>query len=194
VGDELGGLLCDEERERAERLLGERDRWRWIGCRGVLRALLARYLGLDPRVLEFSLGEHGKPMLATAGAKLLHFNLSHSGDLALYAVSGERAVGIDVEVTRRQVDELAIAARVLGEAEAARLGAIDPETRTREFLRAWVAHEAAVKCRGTGLGRRSEDSPAAGLWTAELDVGPGAAAAVVAEERPSELCLWEWRG
>src|ERR1700677_2321547 len=56
VDDELGELLCEQELARAERLLSHSDRVRWTRCRGVLRALLARYLGLDPRALEFSLG------------------------------------------------------------------------------------------------------------------------------------------
>ena len=194
VDDELGQLLSKEERARAERLLSQGARERWVRCRGVLRALLGRYLQLDPRDLEFSLGEHGKPTLDTPGAGPLQFNLSHSGEIALYAVSDAGTVGIDVETARRRVDELGVAARVLGDAEAARLGDLDPETRIGEFLRAWVLHEAAIKCRGAGLGRPSEGSPAREQWTAELVVGPGAAAAVVAERRPSQLDLWEWSG
>jgi len=194
VPDELGQLLNAEERARAERLLSERHRLLWVRSRAVLRALLARYLSLDPAVLELSLGEHGKPMLDSGGAAPIQFNLSHSGEIALYAVSAERAVGIDVEVERRAIDELRVAAGVLGSAETERLAALDPETRTREFLRAWVAHEAAVKCRGGGLGRPSRGSPVTELWTAELDVGPRAAAAVVVEGGPCELRLWEWSG
>ena len=194
VPDELGALLDARERARAERLLNERHRLLWLRSRAVLRTLLARYLRLDPAVLELSLGEHGKPMLDTGGAVPIQFNLSHSGEIALYAFSAARAVGIDVEVERRAIDELGVAASVLGSAEAERLAALDPETRTREFLRAWVAHEAAVKCRGGGLGRPSGGSPGAELWTAELDVGPRAAAAVVVEGGPRELRLWEWSG
>jgi 4'-phosphopantetheinyl transferase len=194
VNDELGLLLGEQESARAERLLSDAARLRWTRCRGVLRALLGRYAGLDPRALEFSLGEHGKPMLDTPAAEPIQFNLSHSGDLALYAVSGAAAVGIDVETSRRHVDELGIAARVLGDAAAERLRALDPEARTREFLRAWVAHEAAVKCRGSGIGRGSGEPAAAGLWTAELDVGPGAAAAVAVDDVSTELRLWEWWG
>jgi 4'-phosphopantetheinyl transferase len=194
VDDELGELLCEQERARGERLLSDSDRVRWRRCRGVLRALLARYLGLDPRALQFSFGEHGKPMLRTAGPTTLQFNLSHSGELALYAVSRAGAVGIDVEASRHPLDEIGIAARVLGEAEAQRLWALDPETRSHEFLRSWVAHEAAIKCRGGALARTSDASPPRDQWTAELDMGSNAAAAVVAEQRPSELELWEWSG
>ena len=194
MDDELGQLLSKEERARAERLLSHGARERWMRCRGVLRALLGRYLQLDPRALEFSLGEHGKPTLDTPGAGTLQFNLSHSGEIALYAVSDAGAVGVDVETRRRRLDELGIATRVLGDAEAARLGDLDPETRTGEFLRAWVLHEAAIKCRGAGLGRPSTGARLSEPWTAELEVGPQAAAAVVVEGRPAELELWEWSG
>ena len=52
--------------------------------------------------------------------------MSHSGRLALYAFSDAGAVGVDVEVARRPIDELAIAARTLGATEAQRLEALDP--------------------------------------------------------------------
>lgn len=207
VADGLGDLLCADERARAERLLSERERRLWIRSRGVLRALLARYLCLDPHTLRFILEEHGKPRLDTTATRAiggsrvagppsgradLRFNLSHSGGIALFAVSLGRAVGIDLEVVRRPIDEVAIAARVLGRVQAERLSALDPQTRRREFLRAWVTHEAAVKCSGTGFAGPVERADQ--TWTVELDIGPRGAAAVSAEQGPYELCLWQWSG
>ena len=198
VGNGLAELLNEDELVRAARIAIDHDRDRWARSRGVLRALLGRYLDRDPRELRFILGRDGKPALRddVAAAVDLRFNLSHSGTLALYAVSARREVGVDVEVTRRQIDEVAVAARVLGRDQARQLARLDldPEARTREFLRAWVTHEAAVKCRGTGLATPSQGPPAAELWTAELDVGPQAAAAVAVDAAgPCELCCWEWR-
>jgi len=170
AGDELADLLCAEERERAARIVRERDRVLWARARGILRVLLARYLDRDPRALRFVLGPHGKPVLSSEGPAPvveLRFNLSHSGPLALYAVSTGREVGVDIECTR--------------------------ERYTAEFLRAWVAHEAAVKCRGTGLATPAQDSPVAEPWMAELDVGSGAAAAVAVAGGHCELRCWEWR-
>jgi 4'-phosphopantetheinyl transferase len=192
-GDELETLLRADERERARQIRSPRDRRRWTRSRGVLRALLARYLGGDPRALRFVSSEHGKPMLAGAEPETdLRFNLSHSGALALYAVTAGHSVGIDVEVPRRQIDELAVAERVLGHEQAGRLAALDPQTRARAFLRAWVAHEAAVKCRGLGLGVPLEGA-AGDLWSTELDVGPPAAAAVAREGGRCRLRCWEWQ-
>jgi 4'-phosphopantetheinyl transferase len=194
--DGLEDLLNQDERERAARIVRACDRIRWARSRGVLRALLGRYLDRDPRQLAFVLGPQGKPALraGTEPDADLRFNLSHSGALVLYAVAVGREVGIDVEVARRQVDEVAIAARVLGHDQARRLARLDPEARTREFLRAWVTHEATVKCRGAGLATPSQGSFANELWTAQLDVGPQAAAAVAVDGGRCELALWEWSG
>ena len=201
VEDGLVDLLDADELARADRIVHARDRTRWARSRGVLRALLGRYLERDPRELRFVLGPHGKPALSGGEINTdldLRFNLSHSGGLALIAVSAGREVGVDLEIAgRRVLDEPAIAARILGRAPAARLAELDPRTREREFMRAWVSHEAAVKCRGTGLSAGLEAHPPSAqteLWTAELDVGPETAAAVAIEGGRCELRRWEWRG
>jgi len=187
-------LLCEHERERAARLLGDRHRVLWRRSRGVLRALLGRYLEADPIALRFVEDERGKPTLAELAT--VSFNLSHSGALAAYAFCADAAVGVDVERDRRALDEIAIAARVLGDATAARLRALaDPRARRREFLRAWTRYEAELKCLGMGIGAGAgaADSPTAGLWVAELDLGPQAAGAVACAREPRMLRRWAWR-
>ena len=64
IGDRPEQLLCDEELARAVRIVPARKRALWARSRGVLRALLGRYLDRDPRTLRFALGPHGKPALA----------------------------------------------------------------------------------------------------------------------------------
>jgi 4'-phosphopantetheinyl transferase len=178
IEDNLENLLGADERARAERIVPARKRVLWARSRGVLRALLGRYLERDPRTLRFALGPHGKPALAHDGADEgdLRFNLSHSGDLALVAVSAGREIGVDIERARPRY--------------------------TAEFLRTWVAREAAVKCRGLGLGievaapgnSTSAIATRGDLWTAELDVGPDFAAAIAVEGGRCQLHRWDWRG
>jgi 4'-phosphopantetheinyl transferase len=135
------------------------------------------------------LGARGKPALATAPKRTrLEFNLSHSGDLALFAFA-RSPVGVDVEVARPGVDVIALAGRVFGPEQVERLKSLGLPEREREFLRAWVRHEAVLKCRGAGIGTPADER---GLWLAELDVGSEAAAAVALEGVPEELCLWDW--
>ena len=196
IEDDLEGLLRADELARAARIVHPRKRVLWARSRGVLRALLGRYLDRDPLDLRFVLGPHGKPALSldSGPTEDLRFNLSHSGCLALVAVTAGRTVGIDVEVAvRRRVDELAVAARVLGDGQARRLAVFDSQARARAFLRAWVAHEATVKCLGLGLATPLEGAPPADLWTEPVDVGPRAAAAVAVEGGPCELRYRDWR-
>jgi 4'-phosphopantetheinyl transferase len=187
--DQLDGLLCALETERAVRLLSDRDRRRWTRARGVLRALLGLYLDVDPRALRFQVGAHGKPSLEPAA---ISFNLSHSAGTALYALAPRAALGIDVELAgRRTTDVLALAARMLGPQEASRLQALQPAQREREFLRAWVRHEAELKRLGLGLEGRA-GTPPPSPWVGELDVGHDAAAALALGQAPLELQLWSW--
>jgi phosphopantetheinyl transferase len=171
IEDGLEDLLCVKERARAARILSERDRTLWARSRGLLRALLGRYLDRDARELCFVLGPHGKPALAhdwTGAATDLRFNLSHSGALALIAVTDGHEVGVDIERGR--------------------------ERYTAEFLHAWVAREAAGKCLGVGLATPAQNPPRKNLWTTQLDVGPRAAAAVAYAGGDCELRRLEWRG
>jgi 4'-phosphopantetheinyl transferase len=193
VGEGLEPLLDGEEHARAAGMLRAQDRQLWARSRGLLRALLGRYLETDPGELLFVPGEHGKPELAEGP----FFNTAHSGALALYAFSKRSAVGVDVEVVRRQVarrpiSHVAIAARAFGPAQARRLAALDPAERESEFLRAWARHEAELKCRGTGIGGAHGGGDAGATWIAELDVGPGAGAAVALDAAPRELRSWDW--
>jgi plasmid stability protein len=87
---------------------------------------------------------------------------------------------------------VALAARAFGPAEARRLQGLDPATREREFRKVWVRHEAALKCRGTGIGGRAVEAEAREIWTSELDVGPRGAGAVAVGGEPLEVRRWDW--
>lgn len=206
IDDGLTELLSEEELARAARLLSDRDRLMWARARGLLRALLGRYLELEPSELRFGAGRHGKPMLLEqasrasldprgegASSPKLAFNLSHSGPLALYAFSTAGEVGIDVESDRRQIDEVALAGRMLAEHEATRLRALtDPAVRRREFLQAWTRYEAELKCAGTGIGAGSPGASGQAPWVRNLELPDGAAGAVACATEPRELCCWAW--
>jgi len=122
-------------------------------CRGLLRTLLADYLGAAPAALEFHYGDAGKPALAEAqNPQRLTFNLSHSGGVAVIAVTRATAVGIDVEQVDKALEVDQLARRVLSETERERLFSVAHGERRRAFLRLWTHKEAYVKARGEGLG------------------------------------------
>jgi 4'-phosphopantetheinyl transferase len=214
----LLGVLCEAERERAERLLDERLRKRWAASRAVLRELLGDAMGVHPAALELESGPHGKPRVKCFQEEAPCFNLSHSGPLAVYAIAWDREVGVDVEVLderrARARNELAIARRLLGVEVAQRLQKLDGAARAREFLAAWVAHEARVKCLGHGLdvveegaGRlaqaskpASQSKPDSGgeasgaddLCVMPLELGPRAFAALALRGGVADVRLRRW--
>jgi 4'-phosphopantetheinyl transferase len=165
-----------------------RRRRRWVASRWALREVLSRYLDESPAAIELALDGNGKPALA-GPAPSLHFNLSHSGGLALVAVAGERQVGVDIERIDPRRDPLRLAKRALDPAAAAAVQAAPPGDRLTVFHQAWARHEALVKCHGTGLrGPR----PATPVVVMPLDLGPRfAAAAAIATEAMPRLRLFE---
>jgi 4'-phosphopantetheinyl transferase len=196
VDDSIGRLLDDGELERARRIAGESDRIVWQRSRGILRDLLARYVGVDARSLQLDAQPGGKPVLAgdRRGERKPHFNVSHSGDVAVYALATNR-VGVDVELVRparaaRRRDHVALARRAFGASVAERLAGLDEDTQEREFLRLWTRHEAALKLAGRGIGA-GLDPATTDAWIAALDLGAVAVAAV-ASERRAPVRLWSF--
>lgn len=163
------------ERGRAAAMSQGKVRDRWVAARWALRGVLGRYLEREPATVKLSTGERGKPRLAAPEGSL-HFNLSHSGELALIALAREIEVGIDVEQVKPRRNLLSLARRALPAEEAARIAALPPAARLDAFHAAWTRREAIAKCFGSGLAGPIPDAPAA---VADLDLaGPGYAAAV----------------
>ncbi|HKY26788.1 MAG TPA: 4'-phosphopantetheinyl transferase superfamily protein [Pyrinomonadaceae bacterium] len=208
----LSRLLDEEESKRAARFHFERDRVRFIVARGGLRIILGQYLKIDPAVIEFSYSAHGKPALSRAHSdSVIKFNLAHSHDLALYAFSPKRELGIDVEHMRPEVAGDDIAKRFFAAPEVDALRSLSAERRLEAFFNCWTRKEAYIKARGEGLtfplsnfvvsmtpGEPAslltvQDSPQeAARWSLqELDAGEGYAASVAVEGHDWRLKLWE---
>jgi 4'-phosphopantetheinyl transferase len=149
----LTARLTDEERLRADRFMREDVRRRFIVARAGLRTVLGRYLAMPPEEVPIAVGSHGKPQFGNlAEANDLQFNLSHSGELALMAVTRGCDVGVDVEQVRPIEHWQEIAARYFHAAEVAAIGAAAEPERVVSFLRCWTQKEAVLKSLGVGLG------------------------------------------
>ncbi|TWU00419.1 4'-phosphopantetheinyl transferase psf-1 [Botrimarina colliarenosi] len=140
-------LLSEEERARATAFSREDVRRRFVLGRGELRRSLGELAGAPPQTLAFCYGKAGKPALVGDGS--LHFNLAHTGDLAICAIAGE-PVGVDVERVRPMKNALGLAERWFHPEEVARLAAAtDP---LAAFFGVWTMKEAALKLVGLGVG------------------------------------------
>lgn len=145
----LTQTLSSDEQDRANRFYFEQHRHRYIAGRGILRKILGRYLGMEPEKVQFTYSSRGKPMLA--GLSQLMFNLSHSENLALYAVTRDRLLGVDIEYLRPMSDLDGLAKRFFLPTESAVLRSLPPKQQAETFFRYWTCKEAYLKATGDGL-------------------------------------------
>jgi 4'-phosphopantetheinyl transferase len=146
--DSLARALPAEEKDRAGTLSPTAAR-RFVVARGILRTLLSGYTGTTASKLRFQYGNSGKPSLVDHDG--IHFNISHSAELGLFAFSPDRPVGVDVENERPVRRLLDVAQRFMSEDELRSLVDTSPDERNAAFLRSWVVREARLKAEGKGV-------------------------------------------
>jgi len=208
--------LTDDEQARAQRFHFPKDQNHYIAGRGILRAIISRYLDLPPNQLRFNYSRYGKPTLTEiSGGEALRFNVSHSHGMVLYAVTRNRDIGIDLELMRADFAGEEIAERFFSRPEFEKLRALPDNAKCEAFFNCWTRKEAYIKARGEGLSMpldqfdvslspgepaqllsvRGDDPDEALGWRMEaLDVDPNYAAAVVVRGEFGEMQCWEWMG
>ncbi len=185
---ELDGFLSWEERERATRFRFDRDRNRFIACRGTLRELL----GLR-RYENFVYGAFGKPR--PEGSEI-RFNVSHSHGMAMIAITRGREIGCDIERIDPSFADDKIPERFFSPNEVAALRALPARDQCEAFFRCWTRKEAFIKACGMGMSLAldsfdvSLDRPmllrgADGWSLHDVDAPEGYAAAIVLEDQPA---------
>jgi len=142
-------VLSAAERERTAGYRNIEAAGRYVITRTLVRRVLGERLGVAPRDVRIRVTDMGKPVVSDD----IHFNVSHSGDLIMMALSGDRAVGIDVE-RRREVGRAgALIARWLTLVEQREVAAWITAglTESDAFLRVWSVKEARLKAVGVGI-------------------------------------------
>jgi 4'-phosphopantetheinyl transferase len=206
---DLSAVLSSDERARARRFAAETISNRFIAARGSLRLLLGRYLDVPAGDLAFMYGAQGKPELSSEqNQQDLRFNLSHSKDIAVYALTLGCEIGIDVEYVRPAHQLEQIARRYFSQSEVDELSkaSFDEEM----FFRCWARKESFLKANAAGLSlllegvnvmtpgfkslgwlpvlRKSADEKA--YWIHDIDPAEGYVGAVAAESDAYELRCW----
>lgn len=210
---ELLGHLDPDECVRAQRFRFQKDREHFIVAHGLLRVLLGRYVHENPKTLRFSYNSYGKPALAEGYSDhTLSFNISHSGGLALYAVTRGRRIGIDLERIEPNFANEQLAEQFFSPRETATLRSLPPHLRQEAFFNCWTRKEAYLKAVGEGLSsplNQCEVTLVPGeparlvrpvgnqrdfaVWSLHaLTPCPGYTAALAVEGREWQLRCWRW--
>ena len=144
-------FLSPEERTRADAFRNEQAHRNYVISHAALRQILANHLKLNPAEIPFRTGTYGKPALAGSVAGRLEFNLTHSGSLALVALTTGAEVGVDVETVRPMPDALRIAERFFSAAESDALKELPVAEQAAAFLNLWTRKESLAKATGFGI-------------------------------------------
>ena len=201
----LEATLSEDELERAAEKDGPQRR-RFVTARGILRELLASYTGVLPTELAFEYSEYGKPRVFSAAGDGPCFNVSHCGDLALFAFSPDLEVGVDVEQVRARARLDEIAGKYFSPAEAEMVAGLMDEERDSLFATYWTRKEALYKAIGTGIANRpaivdlsgmpaegaevscpDEGGADASWFVRDIEVEDGYRASLCSASRPTEL-------
>ena len=208
--DRFRRTLESDELDRAGRFRFERLQRHFVVGRGFLRYVLGRYLETNPSALRFAYNEYGKPALA--GEQSLQFNMSHSHEVGLVAVTRDSVVGVDVEHIRADFASEDIATRFFSRLEVETFSSLPKEERVAAFFRCWSRKEAYIKAIGKGLSQPLDGfdvtlapaEPAALLrageddkssWSmCDIEVGSDYASALAVEGVPAQIFCWNYVG
>lgn len=198
--DEAGlAMLAEEERAQAARFHFAGDRKNFVARRSLLRAILGRYLRVEPPRIALTHEERGKPQLSGPdGAGRLHFNFSHSRNLALCAVGRFAPLGVDVEQLRPMPEMDEIGAAFCSAPEKALLNSALPEKKLEVFFNLWTRKEAYLKATGEGIAgslAQLDCSVAPPGWALlSLSPAPGFAGALAFAGAVATTHCWQWDG
>ncbi len=211
----IGQVLTTDEHKQAKRFRSPQDAVRFIMSRGTLRTIIGCYLEHDPAMLQFHYGPYGKPALAREADNVLRFNVTHSRDRALFAITRGREVGIDLEYIHDDMAYEQIAEHQFTRNEVHTLNAIPSSRMRREtFFRIWTRKEAFLKARGLGLslnpqtfdvpvtpatltpllGTKAGCSEMSRWLLYDLPSTGDSVASLVVEGSPCSLKCWHWLG
>ena len=145
----LAGLLSQDEHDRSCRFAFPYLKNRFVLVRATLRLILSQYIQESANKIRFFYGKYGKPHLYQENE--IKFNLSHSGDCAVFAISFKDEIGIDLEEVRKDIYSLDMEKICLSEREQGCLINLPFEERMQSFYTLWACKEAVLKGLGCGL-------------------------------------------
>jgi len=150
--DQFRTTLAEDECARVVRFASQDLRDRYTAGRGLLRAILGRYLEVEPAQIRFAYGPKGQPALSgDCASSGIRFNVSHSGAIFMCAVTRGMDVGIDIEEIEPRADFLKLAQRFFAPTEAAEIRSLPAEEQLPAFYACWTRKEAYIKAKGSGL-------------------------------------------
>lgn len=147
---ELWQSLSDKEKIQAEGFINNTLKNNYILSHGLLRHLLSLYIKSNPKNIQYSVNQFGKPFLKNDNCTL-QFNMSHSKDYAAYIIALEDQVGIDIEWKDKSINIEEVSELVLSQKEISLFNKLNSKEKFPAFYDIWTKKEAIIKAIGQGL-------------------------------------------
>ena len=149
---EYHSFLNEEERRQQGRFHFKKHRHQYLLTRALVRSTLSLYVNtIKPDQWEFSKNRYGKPSIKNSIHFPLQFNLSHTDEMIVLAVTLGREIGVDVEWVGRKGQTVEIAERFFSPPEIEQLQALPAARQRDRFFDLWTLKEAYIKACGMGL-------------------------------------------
>jgi 4'-phosphopantetheinyl transferase len=149
LSSDFAAYLDDQEIKRAQRFKFTKDRNCFIGSHAALRILLGKYCNGDPCTITYEYTANNKPILIENNP--IKFNLSHSHDQAIIAITKSHPIGIDIEYMQTKEILSELAKRFFSNQEYAEYQNLPAAQKTLGFYNCWTRKEAFVKALGIGI-------------------------------------------
>jgi len=149
---QIACCLSTDEKKKAARFHQAKDEQRYLFSHSMLRMVLAKYLNCKSESIFYKQDFYGKPMLGFHNLKEdIYFNMSHSEDLVIVALSRDQDVGVDVEFIRKVKDAQGIVKSSFVIQEQIHLFSLPSTEFINGFFLCWTLKEAFIKAIGKGL-------------------------------------------
>ncbi|MDX8255024.1 4'-phosphopantetheinyl transferase family protein [Acinetobacter pittii] len=146
------GFLSSAEKLRYDQYHPKAARL-FLISRVLVKTVLADKLGISPHEVNLLLHPNGKPFVQ--GSKAVYFNLTHSVDVIILAVTEGGEIGVDIEQVDREFEWMRVDS-VLAPTEIEWIKEkelTDPFSVFQRFFQIWTLKEAYIKCTGEGMSR-----------------------------------------
>lgn len=145
--------LTESEIKRFQRYQFDRHRKQLLLGRVLMRVALSSYVNkIAPASWNFIYNKYGKPAISEEqNPASLHFNLSHSAEKVVLAVSRFPDIGVDIEYATKARRIKAIARRYFSDKELAEMLILPEDQQQSRFYELWTLKEAYIKACGMGL-------------------------------------------
>ncbi|MBK2125958.1 4'-phosphopantetheinyl transferase family protein [Fangia hongkongensis] len=140
--------LPDEIHLNAQKFKHPKKRSEYLVSQWIRRDVLLKYYNVELNQQSFYYSEKGRPYLENS---VIDFNISHTDQYVLMAVSAQQMVGIDVQSVKEKTDVLSIAKHYFSPSEYKMLSSLSEKVQKERFYQIWTLKEASLKLTGEGI-------------------------------------------